>query len=202
MESGKFWRESLLYKPGQEEAYFTRLAGEKFSSCPATTQPMRSQHHPELLLSSNYLLLITAPPNFLLLLYKITFPSFVLGICLWFPIVGMSRIEILLLFLNKLIFCWWNNWLFFFEIDRGMKRNRIFGDCCWTVVFPVTNSLWSLSHLSQLFCYLYQRLKKIFNNQYFGHWPIEWFIVVPNINTSLAAWWGSLGSPEGGPGQL
>lgn len=98
----------------QDAAYFTNMGRKKltllpkqdnggFSPCPATAQPMRNQHiqpirshgHPELSISSNGLLLITAAPNFLLFLYKITLASFVFWTCLWFTIVCMSCLQFL-----------------------------------------------------------------------------------------------------------
>lgn len=75
---------------------------------------MRSHRHPKLSLSSNGLLRITAPPNFLFFLYNIMCPYFVLQTCLCHHSC-MSQISIPLLFLNELIFA--DD--FIFKVDRS-----------------------------------------------------------------------------------
>lgn len=93
------WSREALKGELSITAYFTDLGrkklalpqeGGRFSLWTATVQPMRGHHRSELPLSSNGLLLLTAAPDFLLFLYKIMCPFFVLQVCLWFTIVCMS----------------------------------------------------------------------------------------------------------------
>lgn len=79
------------------------------------TQPMRNCHHSELLLFSIGLLSKTTPLNFLILLHKITFLSFV-GLAYGFIIACLSWTAILLL-PNKTIFAGKTNDCFIFKVN-------------------------------------------------------------------------------------
>lgn len=70
--------ESSLGKNDQLQVPTGKDATEssKRSQLAFTTQLMTNYHHPEFLLFSNGLSFKTTPPNFFLLLDKITFPSF------------------------------------------------------------------------------------------------------------------------------
>ena len=96
------------YTPQKEKAYFTIPAGKRISPCPATSSTNkktksanRNHHHPEFLLSSNGLSFQSSPSQLPPVLYKLTFLSFDLQPCLWFPILSMSQSAIPVFFLNK-----------------------------------------------------------------------------------------------------
>lgn len=110
----------INYRPHEEKMYV--------ASPTRNRQPQKlSQWKTAILLNSCFSpkqpLLKATSPNFLLFLYNITFLSFVrlaFGFCYSPPIPNCNH----LMFLNKAIFFWSNNWLLFLRSTWHTKKKK------------------------------------------------------------------------------
>lgn len=94
----------------------------------ATAQPMRDSHslanekpwHFQLPVYTNGFFVYNIPSQLSSFLYKRGLFPFVLQKCLWFWHGLLVPDWNPLLFLNKPIFFWWNNWQVYFKVNTGL----------------------------------------------------------------------------------